>query len=350
MDSAKLIQSTEAPESNRKAKESNGKAEAGSGDAIAQTDGAAAQTNDAAAPMAIDSSPQSATSGPTVGPEVTARLGLALAFVKRVLGNGDGALMRPQILRFLPPLLLLQDLKLPELQRLGLISRTALAMVKQLPMGSTQASAQAAELLSQAATAHLWTGRASAISWAQVFWFRHVFLLLPEDSARLQDVIERMLGDSKLEVANWASATLVGFLKAASPSDAEAARQRYLAAAASHRTRAKRRRPAAAAASATSEGGEGKAAVMGRHAAVLALRAVAACAPYDAPRWLPEILVALAAASSDAAPTGKAARTALADFRRTHEPAALAETRCLLGAEGWEAITEIEGGREGGFA
>lgn len=80
----------------------------------------------------------------------------------------------------------MQDLKLPELQRLGLISRTALAMVKQLPMASTQATAQAAELLSQAAKANLWTGRASAISWAQVFWFRHVFLLPPADSSRLQ--------------------------------------------------------------------------------------------------------------------------------------------------------------------
>lgn len=100
-DSAKLIQSTEAPESNKKAEESNEKAEGGSGVVTAQGD-------DAAAPMAVDSSPQPATVGPTVGPEVTARLGLALAFVKRVLGNGDGALMRPHILRFLPPLLLLQ--------------------------------------------------------------------------------------------------------------------------------------------------------------------------------------------------------------------------------------------------
>lgn len=100
-DSAKLIQSTEDPEPNKKAKELNGKAEGGSEDATVEA-------YDAEAPMTVDSSPQPAGGGATVGPEVTARLGLALAFVRRVLSGGDGALMRPHILRFLPPLLLLQ--------------------------------------------------------------------------------------------------------------------------------------------------------------------------------------------------------------------------------------------------
>jgi len=46
----------------------------------------------------------------------------------------------------------------------------------------------------------------------------------------------------------------------------------------------------------------------------------------------------------------QAARAALSDFRRTHEPAALAEARDVLGPDRWEAVTEFEGGREGGFA
>ena len=46
----------------------------------------------------------------------------------------------------------------------------------------------------------------------------------------------------------------------------------------------------------------------------------------------------------------QAARAALSDFRRTHEPAALAEAREALGPERWEAVVEFEGGREGGFA
>jgi hypothetical protein len=49
-------------------------------------------------------------------------------------------------------------------------------------------------------------------------------------------------------------------------------------------------------------------------------------------------------------PPLQAARAALSDFRRTHEPAALAEAREALGPERWEAVVEFEGGREGGFA
>ena len=49
-------------------------------------------------------------------------------------------------------------------------------------------------------------------------------------------------------------------------------------------------------------------------------------------------------------PNPQAARAALSDFRRTHEPAALAEARDALGPERWETVVEFEGGREGGFA
>lgn len=42
----------------------------------------------------------------------------------------------------------------------------------------------------------------------------------------------------------------------------------------------------------------------GLHAAVLGLRAAALTAPYDVPAWLPDVLLALAAAASAPPPTG----------------------------------------------
>lgn len=62
--------------------------------------------------------------------------------------------------------------------------------------------------------------------------------------AAAQDLAERMLGDSKVEVADLAAATLSGFLRAAPPAVAAAARARYSAAArdASATQRLKRRR------------------------------------------------------------------------------------------------------------
>lgn len=43
----------------------------------------------------------------------------------------------------------------------------------------------------------------------------------------------------------------------------------------------------------------------GLHAAVLGLKAAALTAPYDVPIWLPDVLTALAAASSAPPPAGK---------------------------------------------
>lgn len=78
-----------------------------------------------------------------------------------------------------------QELKLPELQRLELASKTALAMLKYLPLASAGAGTEAALMLEAAAGAALWTARGAALSWAQYFWFRHLFLLPPGETSRL---------------------------------------------------------------------------------------------------------------------------------------------------------------------
>ncbi len=78
-----------------------------------------------------------------------------------------------------------QEVKVPELQRLELLGKTALAVVKYLPLSAPQA-ALAAAVLTAAPAAEPWSARAAALVFAQYFWFRHAHLLLQEDDERLQ--------------------------------------------------------------------------------------------------------------------------------------------------------------------
>jgi hypothetical protein len=78
-----------------------------------------------------------------------------------------------------------QELKLPALQRLEVPAKTALALLKYLPLPAGLA-AEAAVSLRGGRAATLWTARAAALVFAQYFWFRHVFLLPPDACAALQ--------------------------------------------------------------------------------------------------------------------------------------------------------------------
>lgn len=78
-----------------------------------------------------------------------------------------------------------QELKLPALQRLEVPAKTALALLKYLPLPAGLA-AEAAVTLRGGRAATLWTARAAALVFAQYFWFRHVFLLSPDACAKLQ--------------------------------------------------------------------------------------------------------------------------------------------------------------------
>jgi len=73
----------------------------------------------------------------------------------------------------------------PELQRLELLGKTALAVVKYLPLPASLA-AGATDVLVSAPTAEPWSARAAALVFAQYFWFRHSHLLSREDDDRLQ--------------------------------------------------------------------------------------------------------------------------------------------------------------------
>ena len=48
---------------------------------------------------------------------------------------------------------------------------------------------------------------------AQVFWFRHMFLLSAGDAAAVQQLVVQLLGDKKLEVQELAARTLSGLIQ-----------------------------------------------------------------------------------------------------------------------------------------
>lgn len=48
---------------------------------------------------------------------------------------------------------------------------------------------------------------------AQVFWFRHMFLLTAADADAVQQLIVQLLGDKKLEVQELAARTLSGLIQ-----------------------------------------------------------------------------------------------------------------------------------------
>lgn len=81
--------------------------------------------------------------------------------------------------------MLTQELKLPELQRLEVPAKTALALLKYVPLSASGAE-KVAEALQGGRGGQLWTARAAALVFAQYFWFRHAFLLPASASAALQ--------------------------------------------------------------------------------------------------------------------------------------------------------------------
>ena len=47
----------------------------------------------------------------------------------------------------------------------------------------------------------------------QYFWFRHIFLMTPQQAKRCQDVVLELIKDRKLEIQEAAANTLAGMIK-----------------------------------------------------------------------------------------------------------------------------------------
>ena len=69
---------------------------------------------------------------------------------------------------------------------------------------------QVVETLSTSAHIEPWAARAAGLVFAQYFWFRHCFLLTPQQGQLVQQLVVTMLSDKKLEVQDLAASSLSG--------------------------------------------------------------------------------------------------------------------------------------------
>ncbi|BDA49513.1 probable proteasome activator complex subunit 4 [Coccomyxa sp. Obi] len=273
-------------------------------------------------------------------PRVT-RAWCALQFVSQSLKAADvtiGPFLAPHLLSFLPSMLKLQEVPQTELQPLSTVAKSAAALLKYLPLPAALLPLATATL-ADGVCATLWPTRAAALVFAQYFWFRHIFLLSDEDRRSIQAMTVQLLADKKLEVQDLAKSTLAGLIKGLPEEAAKALREEFLAKAeAIFPVRSRGRKPAAGVAGL----GTGlDAPVAQKHATALGLSAFVLASPYDVPEWLPTLLLALVRAASQPAPIKTSVRKALAEFRRTHEEAALAEAKRALQPDQWDALQSV---------
>ena len=260
--------------------------------------------------------------------------GVGLHFLLAAAYGPDAAALRPLALRGLRPLLALQMLSAPGLQRLAVDAKRAAVAFKYLPVAPGAECELAVAAIAAAGASPHWTTRAAAVVHLCCFWFRHCFVLPPGaggaaggGAGALEALVVALLRDPKAEVRAVAAATLSGMVRGMPPRDARALRERLVAEARAlfgpgpAGGRAKRRAPGAQQAAPEAPSAAADAAAR-QHACVQGLNALVMSAPYDLPLWMPPVLMALAAAAgapAAGAQVRRAAAKALSEFRRTHE-------------------------------
>lgn len=268
-----------------------------------------------------------------------AHVSFTVQMMVQALTGGEGPGLSPWLARMLRSLLRLQEVIPSELQFVAMEARKALVCFKYLPLPAPLV-APVLDTLETAAAAELWPERASALLFAQYFWFRHTFLLGPGGTRRVLALVRRMLEDAKLEVREMAATTLSGLVKGLPPAEAAALRESFIQRSRQLFPTTKRRRTGSASAATAVPPGEG-ATLAQRHAVVLGLKAFVLSTPYDVPAWLPDVLMALVRLAPEPPPLRTSVTKTLAEFRRTHEEAGLSEVRELLTPEQWEAIRDV---------
>ena len=278
------------------------------------------------------------------------KVAFAAEFVTAALEGDVGPQVSSYLMAMLPGLFKLQELIPSELQSTALAVRKALAELKYLPLWGADVQTALHAVSNAVKNGPLWPERASALVYLQYFWFRHIFVLSPKSNSVLTEIVLHALGDSKLEVRELAAATLSGMVKGFSESENEGLRLQFLSLAQEvFPLKGKRRRiveggvgglkkppppPTSPASSSTLER---------RHGAVLGLRAFVLSSPYDVPPWLPDVLMGLVRLASEPPPVRTTVTKTLAEFRRTHQGAGLAEAKDAMSEEQWEAIRDVAG-------
>ncbi|KAL3697925.1 hypothetical protein R1sor_012001 [Riccia sorocarpa] len=227
----------------------------------------------------------------------------ALHLVIASIKSGSGHVLLDVIVEMLHPILSLQETWNKELAKLA---KASLQLLRWQPYGTLcLGSANAAALA--AASDTNWHTRVASLKFIQPLVYRHTYIMPERGMRDLWDRVREMLADSQLEVRELAATTLTGMMKGPGVKFAEEFREDVLKASQVQLTGRLRNRKAKT----TSP-------VAPTHGTVLGLAACILSVPYDMPRWLPSMVIALARFIHDPWPIKATVTRTIADFRRTH--------------------------------
>ena len=167
-----------------------------------------------------------------------------------------------------------------------------------------------------------------------------VYQLSQDDSAAILGNAVAMMSDRKLEVQEIASNSLSGVIRAQPACEAARLRTEFVNDVREMVASRRDRRRRAGSGSRTHDQVAIKPISL-RHAPVLGLKAFVLSTPYDVPRWLPDVLMALVGVASEPQPIKTTVTRSLGEFRRTHEEAGLQECRDFFDSDQWEAIQGV---------
>ncbi|KAJ3092428.1 hypothetical protein HK102_007439 [Quaeritorhiza haematococci] len=169
-------------------------------------------------------------------------------------------------------------------------------------------------------TATSWHVKVQILPVLQVFFFRHLFLLKNEVVLEVMNSVSDMLEDPQIEVRQLASVTLSGLIRCSQRGAITQLEQRFESMLAEKLPKRRRAGPSSSPSKQSPEEKEKYAtALVKRHAGVLGLASLVQAFPYEVPKWMPNVLVKLAAAISDPSPIGPTIQKTFTEFRRTHQ-------------------------------
>ncbi|KAJ7527156.1 hypothetical protein O6H91_16G039400 [Diphasiastrum complanatum] len=222
--------------------------------------------------------------------------------------SGRAAHLVPVFIGILHPLLSSQDTAHKDMSALA---RSTVHLLKWQTFEGTYASQALTAILGAAADSN-WRTRIAALTFLQIFVYRHAYILERVDIALVWERVQLLLSDLQVEVREMATATLSGFMKGVDSQWASAFRDRILDAALSLvKTKSQSSRDIR---SRMTDNGS----IAPVHGVVLGLVACILSAPYDIPRWLPNMILALSKFRNQPAPIRGTVTKTISEFRRTH--------------------------------
>ncbi|KAJ8044540.1 Proteasome activator complex subunit 4 [Holothuria leucospilota] len=237
-----------------------------------------------------------------------------LKTVMRWLREALGTMIRPlpqEIFHFLPLLMPLETCEADE-ELQNETTLTLACMAQCLLHGD--AIVPCIMAFEEIADGKSWRAKCSMLTYLQVMVFNNLFLVgkEPQMVRRVQELVEKLLKDERLEVRETAGVTLSGLLHCQFipiESKVRGHFEKLCKTALPNKSKKLRLLPV---------DGAFNDAIVQRHAGILGLSACVQAFPYDVPDWMPQILMDLTDHLHDPQPIEMTVRKTLSDFRRTH--------------------------------